>query len=78
MTYFVPKYLGVENISREDIIENQLLASGSNDRAVLLLDGTYITLKKFKIYLSGEIISCLQRSSASQTTSDHCFRRIHH
>lgn len=47
VTDFVPKYLGFENISREDIIENhttvfarELLASGSNDTAILLLDGT--------------------------------------
>lgn len=53
MTDFVPKYLSFENISRDDIIENHtavfqrgLLASGNNDTAILLLNGTYIYIKK--------------------------------
>lgn len=54
---FVSKYLGIENISKEDIIENhttvfarELLASGSDDTAILLLDGTYIYIQKSSKY----------------------------
>lgn len=57
MTDFVSKYLGFENISREDIIENhttvfarELLASGSYDTAILLLDGTYIYIQNSSKY----------------------------
>lgn len=57
VTDFVPKYLGFENISREDIIENhttvfarELLASGSKATAILLLVGTFIYIQKSSKY----------------------------
>ena len=49
MKDFVPKYMGFDHITREAVIENhttvfarELLASGDDNTAILLIDGTYI------------------------------------
>ena len=56
MTYFVPKYLGFQHISREDFIKDhtrplvqEVLANGENVAAVVL-DGTYIYIEKSANY----------------------------
>lgn len=47
MQYFVPKYIGFDHISRDDVISKhtttfarELLACGSNNTAIFLIDGT--------------------------------------
>jgi len=53
MTHFVPKHLGFEHISRRTLIDQRtrplaqiLLADNNNDKAILVLDSTYIYLQK--------------------------------
>ena len=53
MKDFVPKYMGFDHITREAVIENhttvfarELLASGDDNTAILLIDGTYIYIEK--------------------------------
>ncbi len=53
MIHFVPKHLGFEHISRHTLIDQRtrplaqiLLADNNNDKAILVLDSTYIYLQK--------------------------------
>lgn len=55
MDQFVPKYMGLSLITREEIIakhttlfiiNNILFASGDEDTAILLVDRTYIYIEK--------------------------------
>ena len=54
-TSFVPKYLGFNHMTRETVINNhtrplakELLTPGTSldDKAILVLDGTYVYVKK--------------------------------
>ena len=67
MKDFVPKYMGFDHITREAVIENhttvfarELLASGDDNTAILLIDGTYIyILKKVEnTHFSGNHTAC--------------------
>ncbi|CAF3140890.1 unnamed protein product [Rotaria sp. Silwood2] len=53
MDHFVPKHLGFEHISRRDLIDQhtrplakQLFSNPGDDKAILILDGTYIYVQK--------------------------------
>ena len=53
MAHFVPKHLGFEHISRQDVIANhtrplakRLFTNPDDDTAILILDGTYIYVQK--------------------------------
>ncbi|CAF4032731.1 unnamed protein product [Rotaria sp. Silwood1] len=53
MAHFVPKHLGFEHISRQDVIANhtrplakRLFTNPGDDAAILILDGTYIYVQK--------------------------------
>ena len=53
MKDFVPKYMGFDHMTREAVIENhttgfarEILASGDDNTAILLIDGTYIYIEK--------------------------------
>ena len=52
MTYFVPKYLGFQHISREDFTKEhtrphvQEVPAGRENVAAVVLDGTYINIEK--------------------------------
>ncbi|XP_062613816.1 uncharacterized protein LOC134275563 [Saccostrea cucullata] len=57
MDQFVPKYMGLNHITRDEIISKhttifarELLASGDDDTAILLVDGTYIYIEKSAKY----------------------------
>lgn len=57
MQHFVPKCIGFDHISRDDVISKhtstfarELLACGSNNTAILLIDGTYIHIQKSSKY----------------------------
>lgn len=57
MQHFVPKCIGFDHISRDDVISKhtstfarELLACGSNNTAILLIDGTYIYIQKSSKY----------------------------
>ncbi|CAF4655771.1 unnamed protein product [Rotaria sp. Silwood2] len=53
MDYFVPRHLGFEHISRRDVIDThtrplakRLFTNPGDDKAILILDGTYIYVQK--------------------------------
>ena len=53
MAHIVPKHLGFEHISRQDVIANhshplakRLFTNSGDDAAILILDATYIYVQK--------------------------------
>ena len=51
--YFVPKYLGFHHVTREQVLEQhtrpltqQLLANDNANKAIIILDGTYVYVQK--------------------------------
>ena len=56
MKDFVPKYMGFDHTTREAVIENhttvfakEILASGDDNTAILLIDGTYMYIYMKKV-----------------------------
>ena len=87
MKHFVPHNLGFEHISRRTLIDQRtrplaqiLLADNNNDKAILVLDTTYIYVQKStnnklqrKLYSVHKKRSLVKMMMVVSTNGEHCF-----